>query len=328
MNDLISVIIPFYNVEKFLKKCLDSVINQTYKNLEIICINDCSPDHSEEIVKKYVQKDKRILLFNRKKNGGLSAARHSGLEIATGEYIYFLDSDDWIATDFLEKMYNAIIKKNQKAVCCTHVLTAYEDGKTKPFLRRDFNESFVPFSQACQMAWSWLLKKSFLDEFDIIFPLGLKYEDLYFFYVVIRSLGQVYAINTTTYYHLENKASIMGSAQNRKINNYDIINNLKLIYEKYKNIEKIKEWSIPFFYMPKYMLNIHENKQVFFKELKFFFEYIKNDVLNNQNLYSSMEIDFFKDIINTLNYEEYKKLNLNTSLLETLRKKVKKSHEL
>ncbi len=322
----ISVIIPIYNVEKYLEKCLESVINQTYKDLEIICVDDCSPDNSNKIVQEYLKKDSRIKLIQREKNGGLSAARNSGLNKATGEYVYFLDSDDWIAPDFLEKMYEVITEKNQKAVCCTNILTAYDDGTTKPFLKRDFEEAFVPYTRSCQMAWSWLLKKSFLSEFDVIFPNGLKYEDLYFFNVVIRTLGEVYAISTTTYYHFENKDSIMGSAENRTINNFDIIQNLKLIYKKYKTFNKISEWSIPFFYMPKYMLNRHENKQEFYVKLRDFFEEIKEDVLSNQSLYSKMELDFFNDVLNKKDYQEYKSLDL--PLIATLRKNIKHPQKL
>lgn len=320
----ISVIIPIYNVEKYLEKCLESVINQTYKDLEIICVDDCSPDNSYKIVQEYLKKDSRIKLIKRGKNGGLSAARNSGLEIATGDYIYFLDSDDWIDLDYLEKMYNAITSKNQEAVCSTNILNVFEDGTSKPLMKRDFEEKFVPYSHACQMAWSWLLKKSFLDKFDVIFPEGLKYEDLYFFNVVIRTLGEVYAINTTTYYHFENKNSIMGSAENRTINNFDIIENLKLIYKKYKTFNKISEWSIPFFYMPKYMLNRHENKQEFYAKLRDFFEEIKEYVLSNQSLYNKMELDFFNDVLNKKDYQEYKSLDL--SLIATLRKNIKTSY--
>ena len=323
--DKISIIIPIYNVEKYLARCLDSVINQTYKNLEIICVNDCSPDNSTKILEEYSEKDDRIRILNREKNGGLSAARNSGLEVATGEYIYFLDSDDWIATDFIEKMYLAITDKKQEAVCCTNILTAYDNETSKPFLKRDFAEDFVPYFKSCQMAWSWLLKKTFLNKFDVIFPEGLKYEDLYFFNVVIRSLAQVYAINTTTYYHFENKDSIMGAAQNRIIRDFDIIDNLKLIYKKYKEINKIAEWSIPFFYMPKYMLNNHENKPEFYSKLRNFLLKIKDDVYNNKTLYSDLEVKFFNDVLEHSDYKYYS--SVQTSIIGSLRDKITKGEK-
>ena len=107
----ISVIIPVYNVERFLKKCLESVINQTLSDLEIICINDGSTDKSLSILNSFAQKDNRIIVINQD-NQGQSCARNAGLSIATGKYIGFVDSDDWIDLDFYEKLYNTAKKYN------------------------------------------------------------------------------------------------------------------------------------------------------------------------------------------------------------------------
>lgn len=100
----VSVIIPVYCVEAYIEECLVSVLNQTLKDIEIICVNDGTPDHSMEIVKKYAEKDDRIVIVN-KENGGLSSARNAGLRVATGKYVYFLDSDDYILENALEKLY-------------------------------------------------------------------------------------------------------------------------------------------------------------------------------------------------------------------------------
>ncbi|MEO6347158.1 MAG: glycosyltransferase, partial [Aquaticitalea sp.] len=108
MNPTISVIVPVYDVERFLHKCIDSIINQTYKHLEIILVDDGSPDNCGLICDAYVKKDPRIKVIH-KKNKGLSAARNSGLEIATGDYIGFVDSDDWVH----EKMFEALITNAQ-----------------------------------------------------------------------------------------------------------------------------------------------------------------------------------------------------------------------
>ena len=102
---MITVIIPIYNVSKYLKNCLESVINQTYKNLEIICINDGSTDNSLQILKEYKERDERIIIID-KKNAGVSAARNDGIEKASGEYLFCVDGDDYIDEDFFEKFYN------------------------------------------------------------------------------------------------------------------------------------------------------------------------------------------------------------------------------
>ena len=96
MNSLISVIVPIYNVEKYLDKCVDSIINQTYKNLEIILVDDGSPDNCPQMCDDYAKKDSRIRVVH-KENGGLSDARNAGMKVATGEYVSFIDSDDYIS---------------------------------------------------------------------------------------------------------------------------------------------------------------------------------------------------------------------------------------
>ena len=101
----VSVIVPVYNVENYIAKCLDSLVNQTLKDIEIIVINDGSPDNSEEIIKKAQEKYKNII-YLKKENGGVSSARNYGLKKATGEYIYFLDGDDYLLNDALENFYN------------------------------------------------------------------------------------------------------------------------------------------------------------------------------------------------------------------------------
>ena len=111
MNTLISVIVPVYNTEKYLERCVKSLIQQTYRNIEIILVNDGSMDKSFEICKKLQEKYKNIILIN-KKNGGLSSARNAGIEVANGEYIAFLDSDDWVTQDCYEYMLNLAVTNN------------------------------------------------------------------------------------------------------------------------------------------------------------------------------------------------------------------------
>ena len=109
MNPLISVIVPIYNVEKYLARCVDSIVNQTYKNLEIILVDDGSPDRCPQMCDDYAEKDSRIKVVH-KKNGGLSDARNAGMAVATGEYISFIDSDDWIETSMFELLLNNIFQ--------------------------------------------------------------------------------------------------------------------------------------------------------------------------------------------------------------------------
>ena len=113
MNELVSIVIPIYNVENYLEKCLDSVIHQSYSNIEIILINDASPDNSIEICEKFQNIDPRIIVVNKTNNEGISAARNTGLDICKGQYITFIDGDDYIAEKYIEILYNGI--KQEKA---------------------------------------------------------------------------------------------------------------------------------------------------------------------------------------------------------------------
>ena len=131
----ISVIIPVYNVEEYLERCLNSVVNQTFKDLEIICVNDGSTDSSGEILQKFARKDARIKIIKRP-NGGLSAARNTGLEVMSGEYFAFLDSDDWIDLNFYEKLYEKAKEFDADIAMADFI----RKGKNKHKIRLNLNE--------------------------------------------------------------------------------------------------------------------------------------------------------------------------------------------
>ena len=116
MSVKVSIIIPVYNTEKYLRKCLDSVCNQTLQDIEIICVNDCSPDDSLEILKEYASNDNRIKIINFTENKGVAVARNTAIEQANGEYIGFVDSDDYVDLDFYEKLYNTAKSENAELV--------------------------------------------------------------------------------------------------------------------------------------------------------------------------------------------------------------------
>ena len=134
-NELVSIVIPIYNVEKYIEKCLDSVIKQTYKNIEIILVDDGSPDNCGKICDSYANNDKRIQVIH-KENGGLSDARNVGIERANGKYITFVDSDDYIELDYIEYLYTLIKKYNTKISLCK-VNVVYNEKDTN--LQRDKN---------------------------------------------------------------------------------------------------------------------------------------------------------------------------------------------
>ncbi len=171
----ISVIIPIYNTEKHLRQCLDSIINQTLKEIEIICVNDESTDGSLDIVNEYAQKDERIKIIN-KKNNGAAAARNTGMDHAAGEYIGFVDSDDWIALDMYEKLYENAKSYNSDIVMCP--LKVYNDS-TNEFEQPDHTCTLEHFSEKFdKCAFNHLDTSEFF--FPYLLPLQIRYTSLNF----------------------------------------------------------------------------------------------------------------------------------------------------
>jgi len=184
----ISVIIPIYNTEKYLRECIDSVCNQDLKEIEIICVNDCSPDNCLEIINEYIEKDKRVKLVNHEVNKGLTAARNSGVEAATGEYLRHLDSDDYIPSDALSALYEIAHRNDSDIVRAggrTFIKGVIQDRKKHhmPFSRNVDNTTFLE----CQYLWAFsgcpffLFKREFVEKHSLKFPVGVFHHEDYIY---------------------------------------------------------------------------------------------------------------------------------------------------
>ena len=244
----ISVIIPVYNVEKYLERCLDTVISQTFEDIEIICVNDGSTDNSREILEDYKNKDSRIIVLD-KENGGLSSARNAGMAIATGNYISFIDSDDWVGLTFLEKLYKNITTFGTDiSICGVHQyneVTQKVNDSVPYFTLKYFDDSFENkvFSyedtkhflmDVPVMAWNKLYKKSFLDEYNAKFPEGLIWEDGPFFFSIFFKTKKVSIIRDLLYYYrINRKGSIVQRGGKPFI---DIIDVVELMYNSIKDL--------------------------------------------------------------------------------------------
>ena len=208
MNNIkISVIIPVYNVENYLRQCLDSIINQTLKEIEIICINDGSTDSSKQILEEYALKDERIKIINQK-NKGVSAARNTGIDAATGEYIGFVDSDDWVKLDAYEKLYNKITREDVDIVFSRYNYV-FEDGRIEhnPNHFKELDEIKInsidenlELLKISPSIWTKIFKKSFILDNKIRFPEGVLAEDLFFIVqYLLKANGIVYLNNYFSY---------------------------------------------------------------------------------------------------------------------------------
>ncbi|MBS6685932.1 glycosyltransferase family 2 protein [Thomasclavelia spiroformis] len=214
--DKISIIIPVYNVEKYISKCLDSVINQTYQNLEIIIIDDGSPDKSYKICKNYLQKDSRLKLI-RQKNKGLSGARNTGLENSTGKYVFFLDSDDYINSETIEILYKNAIFYNSDIVMCSSRIIDEDSNKLiqKDSLLNDYNQDIhkimkniiLPLKTA---AWGKLIKRSLIGN-ERFLEGHIHGEDLEFLLRILKKDTTFSTIDYLGYNYLKRKQSITTS---------------------------------------------------------------------------------------------------------------------
>jgi glycosyltransferase involved in cell wall biosynthesis len=215
-SKLVSVIIPIYNVEKYVEKCIDSILEQTYKNIEVILVNDGSTDRSGEIIQKYIG-DKRCIILD-KRNGGLSSARNTGLKIATGEYIYFVDSDDYIDKKAIEMLVKQIINTNAD-FCCYRVLFINEEKNKHRLIGSNFsctliNDNDMIIKDAFlgknikTTVWLKLFKHDFLTKNNILFEEGIINEDCLFTRLCAIYAERVAFLNTPLYYALEREGSI------------------------------------------------------------------------------------------------------------------------
>lgn len=236
----VSVIVPAYNASGYIKKCLDTLTKQTLKEIEIIIVNDGSTDDTEKIIKEYMKNHKQIKYFY-KENGGQSSARNLGLTYAAGEYISFVDSDDYIEPTMIEKLYNEINSKKLDVVICGINYT-YDDRieKVYPFKKNQLitQKDFV-ITNPCP--WNKIYRKSLLDKNKFKFPEGIIYEDLSQIPRVGIWTKKIGYVNECLYNYIIHDNSTMNiSKYNPKING--IFTSLNLLYEHFEKKNKVEEF--------------------------------------------------------------------------------------
>lgn len=239
--DLISVIVPVYKVEPYLDRCVQSIVDQTYRNLEIILVDDGSPDHCPQMCDAWAQKDSRIKVIHQE-NGGLSAARNRGMDAATGELIGFVDSDDWVHPDFFMKLHNAIKQYDAQIASCDFLITE----KQSPFFETTNVECVChTATQALQMltnnqgyravVWNKLYSRYIIKGES--FPVGRYHEDEFFTYQIIDKALRLAYVNAPLYYYFQRPESIMRSVSIRHLDVLDAyLQRLALFKKKYPEL--------------------------------------------------------------------------------------------
>ena len=215
MQPKVSIIIPVYNVEKYLRQCLDSVVNQTLEEIQIICVNDGSTDDSLQILREYEARDSRLEVVD-KPNGGQSSARNAGIERVRGEYIYFLDSDDWIEPTLCEKAYYRLESTGGDVVFFFH----YEVPEKGQEMRQKNPSAYCRYSitparssdfiRFLCVPWNRVIRTSFFQGLGVRFPEVFLPEDLYMHWVLLVNEPHVECISEKLYYHRLRRESIIG----------------------------------------------------------------------------------------------------------------------
>lgn len=210
--DKISVIIPVYNTENFLEQCLGSVVNQTYKNLEILIVDDGSPDKSDAVYKRFALEDNRIKII-KQKNSGLSVARNTGLKFATGQWIHFIDSDDYLDLDYYEKMMNAardinpdiiaggVISQNSNLYNIQYKTKCVLFTKTEKFIQTNALKNCT--------VWRYIFKRDFLEKNNLKFAVGKIFEDILFTPNAVLMADCIVTVPNANYHYVFNKNSLL-----------------------------------------------------------------------------------------------------------------------
>ncbi|MFI3283607.1 MAG: glycosyltransferase family 2 protein [Erysipelotrichaceae bacterium] len=211
MNDLVSIVVPVYNVEKYLKECVDSLIQQTYSHIEIILVDDGSPDQSPLLCDELAKKDHRIIVIH-KANGGLSDARNKGINVSKGQYITFVDSDDYVNANFISSMIEQI-KKVQSEICIANVNQDSDtsDVVTHTITREKALKYLSTRSWVLSIACAKLYKKSLFE--NIHFPVGKLHEDEFVAHRLFSECKTISYTNQSTYFYVRRDESITTRVQ-------------------------------------------------------------------------------------------------------------------
>lgn len=240
----ISVIVPVYNVEKYVAKCIDSIIGQSFEDWELILIDDASTDGSADVCREYQAKDKRISFYANEVNSGVSATRNRGFDICRGDYVFFLDSDDWFDSDMFNGMLSACVDNNAEIAVCGQTLeTLNDDGTIEcelSIFTKGSSVEVLPLSDALYriegglVVHNKLIKRSIIGENR--FDTSLTYQEDVIFFLTIAENAMTIAITPEPYYHyfINRNGNVVSAPLNERY--IELINNSEMIYSLLSNL--------------------------------------------------------------------------------------------
>jgi glycosyltransferase involved in cell wall biosynthesis len=294
---LVSVIVPVYNVEQYLRECLDSILNQTFQDMEIICINDGSTDNSKVILDEYAQKDSRIVVINQE-NKGQGNARNAGLKVASGKYIAFVDSDDWIDKEMLSSTVPFLADNVDVVIFNVNIFGGIDEPMKKYFYtgfrgKSDLDGSTIYHCPATP--WNKIYRKDIIDKYEVLFPEGLLFEDNSFHWKYLMHAKKAYFMSQKFYNYRIRKGSTMTIVKLRsaRINDHFLV--CQEIFEYMKKYDLTKKYSS---FFPKFF------KHCITIALSYTSNQKKSLEIANY-VWSKIDIPVNDDIICALKYKNY-----------------------
>lgn len=258
MSVFVSVIVPVYNVEKYLDECLSSLVNQTLSDIEIIVVNDGTKDNSQSIIDHYVKQYPNKVISLIKENGGLGDARNYGIPYAKGEYIGFVDSDDIVHLEMYEKMFNKAKLEDSDLILCD-LEYFYETSSEKMVKEGLVQIENIDINKTVFLsplfAWNKLYRRSLFIESGLKYPIGLWYEDIPVTVPFFTLAKKISYVHETLIYYRQRSTSIMGSVDNPKVKDIFDIMHLCLTYFKDHNLLETYHDELEFLFLEHLMLN-------------------------------------------------------------------------
>lgn len=243
MDDLVSIVVAVYNAEKYLRKCVDSLLDQTYKNTEIILVNDCSEDSSLSVCNEYSSEYKNVVTINNDKNLGVSATRNRGIDVSTGKYICFVDSDDYVEPNYLEELYNSLVKSNTLLSVCGCEYHNLIDGTNNCFLwKEDSDLEIVSFAQGFELRkalylnalWNKLFVTRLIKDNNLLFDESLSMgEDTKFTleYIKYNNITELAVLSKPLYHYIRWSTTSLMSNYYKQIDSNKYLDNINMLFE-------------------------------------------------------------------------------------------------
>lgn len=325
----ISVIMPVYNVAAYLPKCLDSIINQTFNDLEIICINDCSTDNSLQILKEYEKKDKRIKVIANKENVGAALTRNVGIDMAKGEYIYFMDSDDWLETDYLAVMLQTIEQVNTDIILNLNIIQETPEiskpyeyaANVKISPQGEYWDKWRIITDSPCLLWARLYRREFLEKNHLrLSPMRTTCDDYIFQYTSNLYCEKTFLFYGSTYHYRVHNNSITGIAKTNKCWDLQFMKAYDAIYDYYKEHNVLDDCPIKIFNMMSFFAVDTKEKFDFYRA---YFAKAADYFTTHENLYNALENYFRLSLLESNDFEQYRTKHSSNILAAYLRNKRK-----